>query len=246
MKKIFLFAAAVVAAMTINAQDKVVKVITEYANYIEFQALMANPDIANATITSEAPLTLPNGSVLTGFKNSEGKEGDCKWNAKPDYNTTYFVADGLEGVDSLTVGTQWRAASGCTLKFGAFTTTAAGKVSVFYQLNGDDSSKTGENVRGCSLQIYDNDPVEYRFATGKNLCVASFDLPAGSYDAGDVILKVVKNTINVCGIRIENLKEGQQAIDNIEAGEKAVKFFENGQLIILKNGVRYNALGAKL
>lgn len=34
------------------------------------------------------------------------------------------------------------------------------------------------------------------------------------------------------------------AIDNIEAGEKAVKVIENGQMIIIKNGVRYNAQGA--
>ncbi len=34
------------------------------------------------------------------------------------------------------------------------------------------------------------------------------------------------------------------AIDNTAADAKAVKFFENGQLIILKNGVRYNAQGA--
>ena len=34
------------------------------------------------------------------------------------------------------------------------------------------------------------------------------------------------------------------AIDNTEISEKAVKMFENGQLIIIKNGVRYDATGA--
>jgi len=34
------------------------------------------------------------------------------------------------------------------------------------------------------------------------------------------------------------------AIDNTDAAAKAVKFFENGQLIIIKNGVKYNAQGA--
>ena len=33
------------------------------------------------------------------------------------------------------------------------------------------------------------------------------------------------------------------AVDNIEAGAKAVKIVENGQLVIIKNGVRYNAQG---
>ena len=36
------------------------------------------------------------------------------------------------------------------------------------------------------------------------------------------------------------------AISNTAVENKAVKFFENGQLVILKNGVKYNALGAKL
>ena len=35
-------------------------------------------------------------------------------------------------------------------------------------------------------------------------------------------------------------------ISNTEVENKAVKFFENGQLVILKNGVKYNALGAQL
>ena len=36
------------------------------------------------------------------------------------------------------------------------------------------------------------------------------------------------------------------AINNTAVDSRTVKFFENGQLVILKNGVKYNALGAKL
>ena len=36
------------------------------------------------------------------------------------------------------------------------------------------------------------------------------------------------------------------AISNTAAESKAVKFFENGQLVIIKNGVKYNAMGAQL
>ena len=35
-------------------------------------------------------------------------------------------------------------------------------------------------------------------------------------------------------------------ISNTAVESKAVKFFENGQLVIIKNGVKYNALGAQL
>ena len=36
------------------------------------------------------------------------------------------------------------------------------------------------------------------------------------------------------------------AIDNTAVESKSVKFVENGQLVIIKNGVKYNALGAQL
>ena len=39
---------------------------------------------------------------------------------------------------------------------------------------------------------------------------------------------------------------GATAIENTVMGEKAVKTFENGQLVIIKNGVKYNALGAEI
>ena len=40
--------------------------------------------------------------------------------------------------------------------------------------------------------------------------------------------------------------EEEQAVDNVNAEAKAVKLIENGQLVIIKNGIRYNALGAQL
>ena len=41
-------------------------------------------------------------------------------------------------------------------------------------------------------------------------------------------------------------KEGGAAIDNTTIDAKAIKTFENGQLVIIKNGVRYDATGAVL
>ena len=39
---------------------------------------------------------------------------------------------------------------------------------------------------------------------------------------------------------------GATAIDNTVMGEKVIKTFENGQVVIIKNGVKYNAMGAQL
>lgn len=40
--------------------------------------------------------------------------------------------------------------------------------------------------------------------------------------------------------------EWHEGVENVGAAVKTVKTFENGQLVIIKNGVKYNALGAKL
>ena len=55
------------------------------------------------------------------------------------------------------------------------------------------------------------------------------------------VKKLTKNAINYMTV-----EEPGQGIDNTVNEAKTVKFFENGQLVILKNGVKYNALGAQL
>lgn len=240
MKKFFLFVVAAVAALTINAQTVVE--LANVANYIDFQALsVSDPAMTKAVITSTAPYELANGTILTGFAKSDGTEAENKWNIKETYNTT-LPTPAWEGVDSLKVGTMFRAASGTTISLGSFTTTADGKLTVYLQPNGDSD-------RGVSVAIYGGEPVEFT-ASGVKIdgirpaYAAEFDLPAGSYDAGDVVIKLIVNTSNIFGVAIQNLQV--QAIDDVEAGAKAVKFIENGQLVIIKNGVKYNALGVAL
>jgi len=47
-------------------------------------------------------------------------------------------------------------------------------------------------------------------------------------------------------IRIEDEVEVITNIENIEANEKAVKFIENGRILILRDGITYDALGRKI
>ena len=244
MKKIFLFAAAVVAAMTINAQEPNVVVLSDVANYIDFQALsVSDADMTKATVTSTAPYELANGTKLVGFLKSDGSEAANSWNVKESYNTT-MPTPTWNGVDSLKVGTMFRAASGTTIELGAFTTSADGKLVVYYQPNGDSE-------RGVEISVY-GEVVTGTDLTGSGAKIdgirpayaGEITLAAGSYDAGDVVIKLVVNTSNIFGIRIEKLQG--QGVENVNEAVKAVKFFENGQLVILKNGVKYNALGVAL
>ena len=203
MKKFFFFAAAVLAALTINAQTVVV--LNEVANYIDFQELTTSfPEMTGITVTSTSTCELPNGTTLVGFEKSDGTEAANTWNVKESYNTT-MPTPTWDGVDSLKVGTMFRAASGTTIELGGFTTTAAGKLTVYYQPNGDSE-------RGVEISVY-GEPVAGTNLTGSGVKIDGIrpayagyiELPAGSYDAGDVVIKMVSNTNNIFGIRIDKL-----------------------------------------
>lgn len=244
MKKIFLFAAAVAAAMTINAQEPNVLVLSEVANYIDFQALsVSDPGMVQSTVTSTTPYTLANGSKLVGFQKSDGTEAANSWNVKTSYNTTMPTPTWQE-VDSLKAGTMFRAASGTTIELGAFTTAEEGGLAVIYQPNGDSERGVMITVQGTEVQGTDLTGSGVKIDGIRPAYAGYIALPAGSYDAGDVVIKVVTNTINIFGVSIEKL--GAQGIEDVNSAVKAEKFFENGQLVIIKNGVRYNALGAQL
>lgn len=242
MKKIFLFAAAIVAAMTINAQEANVVLLSDVANYIDFQALsVSDPAMTQSEVTSTAPYELANGTKLVGHQKEDGSEASNTWNVKETYDTM-LPTPAWEGVDSLKVGTMFRAASGTTIALGAFKTSEAGKLVVYYQPNGDSE-------RGISISVYGEE------VTGTNLTgngkkidgtrpayAGEIELPAGSYDAGDVVIKLISNTSNILGVRIEKLTV-ETAVDNINADVKATKVVRNGQVLIFKNGVAFTVLG---
>jgi len=248
MKKIFLFAAAVVAAMTVNAEEPNVVVLSDVANYIDFQALsVSDAEMTKTTVTSTTPYVLANGTKLVGFLKSDETEAANSWNVKESYNTT-MPTPAWDGVDSLKAGTMFRAASGTTIELGAFETTEAGKLYVYYQPNGDSE-------RGVEVYVYD-EVVAGTNLTGSGVKVNGIrpayagyiELPKGKYDKGEIVIKLVVNTSNIFGVGIEKLAEGgeQQGVENVKAAGKVVKTIENGQVVIIKNGVKYNALGAQL
>lgn len=74
-------------------------------------------------------------------------------------------------------------------------------------------------------------------------------IPLWCLFAGNVSLNedntVDVDAVNCAGAKIVcHLGAGEQAIDNVDAAVKATKRVVNGQLVIIKNGVEYNAQGA--
>lgn len=63
---------------------------------------------------------------------------------------------------------------------------------------------------------------------------------------GTLVLYYSTPEVNA-GCSVEKIEEpGTSAVDNVVVNKQATKFFENGQLVIMKDGIRYNALGQAL
>ena len=54
--------------------------------------------------------------------------------------------------------------------------------------------------------------------------------------------------IDITGYTVgaSNAKPGGSAIDSVNAPAKTRKVIENGQIVLIKNGVRYNMLGTEI
>ena len=118
--------------------------------------------------------------------------------------------------------------------------------------------KAGENPNIVNIQVApwadNNKGIYINFPSAE---FTTISLPEGQYkvDGAGILLyltaftaKETEVTINYkgedCIFTVYNDKGIATAIDNTVVSEKAIKMFENGQLIIIKNGVKYNALGS--
>ncbi len=225
MKKFFLFAAAVVAALTVNAKVYDFSTITK-------ADIQTTAGVTEDEATGKITIAIPGDQSVVEIRLFE--DIVLHYNSKEAKNITvdtkngYFefpgngaTAEGkaLVTVENLTIGDKV-----------AFEAANKG--------TGDVALSARDGAEGADVAL----PKKAKGAEGAD--ENGYIWVIGEYTATAADL-----TISAPGARVRKITtpgEDKQAIDNIEAGEKAVKFFENGQLIILKNGVRYNALGAKL
>ena len=232
MKKIFLFAAAVVAAMTINA--KVVDLTTVGTTIDEW------------TI-SEA--TLNNGE-------SKPDEGKYVYDIKGGVASVSYIKNFADVTFTIQNGSDKNKAfvvyPGKCYEFGGKNgiltlenTTAGDKIVLTVAAKGSTASNF-EDAAG---------------AYPKNAVAVSTDLtlPAKGSEGADeqgYVWKTLEYTSlggNVeikefaGGYRIKAVQIGAtEGVENTNATVKSEKFFRDGQLIIRKNGVEYNALGTQL
>ncbi len=235
MKKIFLFAAAAIAALTVNAK------------VIDFATVGTSIDDWN--IGDQATLNTANSDVEAGKYVYDIPGGE-------DPNITTLKAE---------PGIEFQTKNGAK-KEKAFS-IYPGKCFEFGGKNGIlkiVGTKEGDKILLTVAAKGDSKDSDFTDGTGafpKNAFAVTEDLvlPKKGSEGGDeqgYVWRVIefeslggdveiKEFIN--GYRIKALQIGaeEHAVNNVNAAVKAEKFYRNGQLVIRRNGVEFNALGVK-
>jgi len=230
MKKFFFFAAAIAAAMTVNA-----KVIT-------FADIVDNSSAEAAKSSLEASFDFNNIEVK-GVANSAGDSYLCEVyqvDATTDWTMTEMFLKGEAQVhfvckdnnpNKLVIKAykEYIQPNGKAVCLVIQDLKAGDKV----KINLKKALNKESYIEGATVSThnFDSDVVELT-ANADEIRVYSKN-EAGSADAKWQIVSV-------------EVPGGDQAVDNVESGVKVEKFYRDGQLIIRKNGVEYNALGAQL
>ena len=230
MKKFFLFAAAAIAALTVNAK------------FIDLSAV--GTAISDWTI-SEATLNSSESDESKGkyvYDIKAGVASDSYINSERD--VVFQIKNGSDKAKAFVVY------PGKCYEFG-------GKNGILFIKNTQPGDKIVITVaaKGSTAANFAGDgfPVQAVAVSSDLTCPAKGSDGADEQGyvwkelefqslGGEVQIKEFDG-----GYRIKAILIGSgQGVENVEASEKAVNFFENGQLVIIKNGVKFNALGAKL
>jgi hypothetical protein len=106
----------------------------------------------------------------------------------------------------------------------------------FDVINGATADFAGNDLKASS---------KWADRSGSIFCLkgdALYEYTGENFPANKAFLQIA-STPNGAPRRISFRFNGTQAIDNVADEAKAVKFMENGQVIVIKNGVKFNTLG---
>lgn len=229
MKKFFLFAAAAIAAMTVNAK------------VISFAGIVDKTDATTAANTFNAAFNVTNLTI-------EGK-------ANSDASAYYAEL-------KQTAATQEWGVTTAKLKSDAqvyfdFKDNNDNKVVMKYWADYAQPNGKAVALVISGLKVGDNVTINLKEALDKTVAIEGATEESKSFNALAIVLTAMGSEIRVFSKTPDNgdakwklqsveVPGDGQGIDNTNATVKVEKFYRDGQLIIRKNGVEYNVLGAQL
>ena len=231
MKKLFLFAAAIVAAMTVNAR------VVSFADIVDNTAADAAKSAFDAAFVYENIAT-------EGVANSSGD--------------AYLVE--VKQVEA-------------TADWGVTTLILKGEEQVYFEFKDNNNNKLvmkayKEYVQpngkaAClvinNLNVGDKVKINLKKALNKEAMIEGATVASHNFDSEAVELTAAAEEIRVYSknaagdsdakwqiVSVEVPGGEQSAVENVSLSAKSIKTFENGQVVIIKNGVKYNVLGTEL
>ena len=222
MKKIFFLAAAMLAAVTVSAQR------------IEFTEVIATGDFGTSR-------TFSNGDVELTIDNRYGK-------MQVDANKTKFgtsTADMWQstnrlktgGMSSVTEGkelgmTLYVPSAGVVKVYARSSTSSATRAIVLIQDGVEVLNHAFSDAEGVS----EGDVTLFPIFTSEKVAEGEIDIQFGKVPEGE------SGNGGMYIYAIEFVSDGQ-GIQDAMVAPKAKKVMENGQMLIVRDGVKYNALG---
>ena len=156
-----------------------------------------------------------------------------------------FAADKLAGTaEYFYRGSSYQAFQGSVLKF---VTSVPGTVKVTYSNTGGNRAYRYVRVNGVQSETGSADGTKIdseEFAVNAGEVNIDFNLPDPTDPQQKEGEEAGLTQCRVYKVVFTKSDDDPTAVENAEAAVKAVKVVENGQLVIIKNGVRYNAQGS--
>lgn len=227
MKKIFFLAAAMMAAVVANAQR------------IEFTEVIAAADFGNTRVFANGELELEATNVagkmsVDANKTKFGTSSADMWQS--DFRLKTGGASSV--VEGKEMGLTLYVPSAGVVKIYARTASGAAERAII--MTQDDNEVLNHAFLDAEA-VVDGDITIYPIYTSEKVAAGEINIEFGKVPEGGA---GSNGGVNIYAI--EFIADPAQAVSNTTVAAKATKIMENGQLVIIRDGVKYNALGAAI
>lgn len=261
MKKIFTLAAAVVAALVVNAQDAIVYDFTAIAGESDYIVQGATKNTKEST-ASKIVYDIP----APESEESPSPAIDIDFPAYPNLHLSYSNANGKEkamaiGIDPEGKGKGYVEFGGARGTITLINLLAEAEVTFHLCAKGEKPASFQAIEGAAENEVVDLTPKKSGWKDMSDEAKAEAMAQEGCDSNGlfwvdikrtaiarTMVAQELQNGYRITKITIEGGEEWgeEEAVENVAGVVKAHKVIENGQLVLIKNGVRFNALGAKL
>lgn len=245
MKKFFFFAVAAFTAVTMNAQvlsfgDAVIA----KANFPQ-DTIIACADNAEFALHIECDIDGGKVEIDANNANFGTPEDFVKYSYRLKTGGKYDTTVGKGKLNKMTLAIPEKG----TLKICARTGSATTERAIVLAADGQEIFRQALlDEQATKLPDLDEDGVQKTNDKGELKWLVYFPVYSVNVEAGDYDLMYPDGAVNFYAFELVteggSVEPQPEGVEEVAGAVKAQKVVENGQLFIIKNGVRFNAVGA--